>query len=271
MRVLLAGSTGVIGQEVMTSLFGRGHEIAAPTRAGGVDALRPETLRGWCDGVDVVVSAMGGSVALGGPERRPYAVTNTQANRNLIAEALQAKVRRFVYVAAHKQAGYEGTAYMQSHEAIVEELREAKLPHTVIRPTGVFTALAPFVDFARRGFVPLIGDGSARTNPIAASDVARAVVENLEDGPASVSIGGPSVMTRRAIPEAAAKAVGKQPFFVSMPAGAARFNARVMGIFNPRMGELMAFAAAVSVVDCVAPTYGSERLEDYFAGLEKRK
>lgn len=270
MRVLLAGSTGAIGREAAVLLREAGHELITPTRASGVDALQPETLRGLCDEIDVVVSAMGGSVALGGPERRPYAVTNTQANRNLIAEALRAKVGRFVYVAAHKQAGYEGTAYMQSHEAVVEELRDTKLRHTVIRPTGVFTALAPFADFARKGFVPLIGDGSARTNPIAASDVARAIVENLMEGPASVSIGGPEVLTRRGIAEAAAKAVGKQPFFVTMPVGVARFNAKAAGAFNKRVGELMAFAGAVSVVDCVAPQYGSQRLEEYFAGIAKR-
>ncbi len=213
---------------------------------------------------------MGGSVALSGRERRPYAVTNTQANRNLIAEALRAKVGRFVYVAAHKQPGYEGTAYMQSPEAVVEELRDTKLRHTVIRPTGVFTALTPFVDFARMGCVPLIGEGSARTNPIAASDVARAVVENLVDGPISVSIGGPEILTRRGIAEAAAKAIGKEPFFLSMPVGLARFNAKAARIFNPRVGELMAFAAAVSVVDCVASVYGSQRLEEYFARIAKR-
>src|SRR6186997_1521030 len=98
MRVLVAGSTGVIGREIATALRRLRHELVCPLRVSGVDALRPETLRGLCEGVDVVVSAMGGSVALNAPERRPYAVTNTEANRNLLAEAVQADVPRFVYV-----------------------------------------------------------------------------------------------------------------------------------------------------------------------------
>lgn len=262
MRILIAGSTGAIGREIAALLQEDGNTLRCPTRRTGVDALQPETLHGLCDDVDVVVSAMGGPVSLSASERRPYAVTNTVANVNLIAEACRAGVRRMVFVAAHKGPGYDQTAYIRSHEAVVERLASAPLRYTTIRPTGVFTALAPLADFARRGFVPLIGDGSARTNPIHAVDVARAVVEHLEDGPANVSIGGPDVLTRRGIAEVAAEAL--RPRFVSMPAPVARFNARLAGLFNPRVGELMAFAAAVSVVDCVAPTYGRERLADYF-------
>lgn len=110
--------------------------------------------------------------------------------------------------------------------------------------------------------MPLIGDGSARTNPIHPLDVARAVRDHLEDGPLDVPIGGPEVLTRRGIAETAA--VAMRPRFVSMPVSVARFNARLAAFFNPRVGELMAFAAAVSVVDCVAPPYGRERLADYF-------
>lgn len=262
MRIVIVGSTGAIGREIVTLLRRDGHALRCPTRAAGVDALRPETLRGLCDNVDVVVSAMGGSVSLSASERRPYAVTNTVANANLIAEACRAGVRRMVYLAAHKGPGYDETAYIRSHEAVVERLASGPLRHTTIRPTGVFTALAPLADFARRGFVPLIGDGSARSNPIHATDVARAVVEHLEDGPVDVSIGGPDVLTRRGIAEAAAE--GLSPRFVSLPSAVARLNARMAGLFSPRVGELMAFAAAVSVVDCVAPTYGRERLVDYF-------
>ncbi|MBM3771598.1 MAG: NAD-dependent epimerase/dehydratase family protein [Acidimicrobiia bacterium] len=262
MRILLAGSTGAIGREIAALLQRDGHTLQCPTRSAGVDALQPDTLRGLCKGVEVVVSAMGGSVSLSASERRPYAFTNTVANENLIAEACRAGVRRLVYVAAHKGPGYDETAYIRSHEAVVERLASASLGYTVVRPTGVFTALAPLADFARRGFVPLLGDGSARTNPIHAADVARAVVEHLRDGPLDVSIGGPDVLTRRGI--AALAATGLRPRFVSIPAPVARFHARLAGLLNPRLGELMAFAAAVSVVDCVAPAYGHERLADYF-------
>jgi hypothetical protein len=36
---------------------------------------------------------------------------------------------------------------------------------------------------------------------------------------------------------------------------------------NPRLAALLAFGAAVSQVDCVAPVRGTRRLEDYFAAF----
>jgi uncharacterized protein YbjT (DUF2867 family) len=189
------------------------------------------------------------------------------ANRNLLAEAQRAGVRRFLYVAAHAQPGYAGTAYIRSHEAFVGELSQSGLSFTILRPTAIFDALRPFCDLARKGVVPLIGDGSAKTNPIAARDVATAAVECLERGPSYLSLGGPDVVTRRRIAEMAAEAARKKPFYLSAPAAVARFNGRLIGAFNPRLGELIEFAAAVSTQDCVAPAYGHLRLASYFAKL----
>ena len=267
MRILVAGSTGVIGSEIALALHRQVHDVVCPTRANGIDALRPETLRDLCDGVAIVVSAMGGSVALEAPEKRPYAVTNTDANSNLLAEARRAGVRRFLYVAAHSQPGYAETAYMRSHEAFADELSRSGLSFTVLRPTAIFNALAPFFSFAKKGIVPLIGSGFAKTNPISARDAARAVLENLEDGPANVPVGGPELLTRKGIAELAATAAGTRPFYISAPPAVARINGRIAGIFNPRLGELIQFAAAVSTQDCLAPVFGTDRLRDYFSTL----
>jgi len=269
MRILLAGATGVIGSEISAALRQQGHLIVRLSRAAGVDALRPETLRGYCDDIETVVSAMGGSVALDAPERRPYRVTNTEANRNLLREAERGSVRRFLYVAAHSQPGYAETAYMRSHEEFVGELDESPLSYTVLRPTAIFQALAPFVGFARRGFVPLIGDGAARTNPISARDVARAAMRNLASGPKNVPLGGPDIYSRREIVELAAAAAGCKPTYMAVSRGIAEFNARAAGLFRPRLGELIAFAAAVSTQDCIAPCVGEERLPAYFEALAR--
>jgi uncharacterized protein YbjT (DUF2867 family) len=158
---------------------------------------------------------------------------------------------------------------MRAHEDVVSAIRASGLSYTILRPTGVFTALAPYVGFARKGFVPLIGDGSAKTNPIHPADVAAAAIENLHEGPESVSLGGPEVLTRRGIAEIAAFATGKQPHYLSAPLWVARLQSRVIGVFDRRMGELIEFAAAVATNDCVAPAHGTQRLLDYFTHLAK--
>lgn len=139
----------------------------------------------------------------------------------------------------------------------------------MLRPTAIFNALAPFVAFARKGFVPLIGDGSAKTNPISARDVARAAAMYLEGGPEDVSLGGPEILTRRRIAELAAAAAGKRPVFLSAPAAIARMNGRIVGMWQPRLSELIEFAAAVSTQDCIAPAFGTDGLSDYFEALAR--
>jgi len=44
-------------------------------------------------------------------------------------------------------------------------------------------------------------------------------------------------------------------------------NSRIVGAFHPRLGELIAFAAAASTNECVAPRYGRDTLANFFAQL----
>ena len=75
-----------------------------------VDATAPGALDGVCDGIDVVVSALGAPVRPGGPDRRSFASVDREANVALLAEAVRAKVRRFVYVGVYTTDSYAHTA-----------------------------------------------------------------------------------------------------------------------------------------------------------------
>ncbi len=226
-------------------------------------------LEGACDSIDTVFSALGASVALNAPESRCYREVDTAANLNLIADARRAGVRRFVYVAAHVGQGYAHTAYIRAHEEVVEALRGSGLSYTVVRPTGIFTALDDLAGMARRGFGVVIGSGEARTNPVHPLDVAELCVDCLNSGPLEISIGGPEILSRRQIVEKAFEAVGRQPRIWSVPAGIMRFGGKVCGLTNPRKAELLEFAAAVSVSDGVAPAAGRRYLLDYFREFTK--
>lgn len=279
-RVLLAGASGAVGYEFLHQAKQSGAWIRTLSR----DAARGAKLRkvadecafadavttdltAYCGGVDTVVSCLGASVTPGSAERRSFIDVDTVANLALLDAAKRAGVRRFLYVAAHVEDGYRETNYIAAHEAVVARLAESGLSHTVVRPTGIFAAFHDFLRMARWGFGLVVGNGLARSNPIHQRDVARALLEHLEDGPAAISIGGPEVMSRRAIVEAAFEALEKKPRVFSMPAGLMRFEARVLGKFRPRLGDLFEFVAAVSESECVAPVFGRRNLRGYFAAL----
>ncbi|MCX6597714.1 MAG: SDR family oxidoreductase [Acidobacteria bacterium] len=270
MLVLVAGATGAVGTELVRELMARHHRVRGLSRhacniadeAVQADATTTD-LTGVCRGVDVVISALGASVSPNAPEKRSYDAVDYVGNSRLLAEAKQAGVKRFIYVSVHVEDGYRNTGYIAAHERFVEELRSSGISYTVIRPTGIFSAFAEILDFARKGPVPVLGDGQAKSNPVHEADVALAAINALESGPAAISIGGPDVLTRRQIAEEVVRALGKKPRILSMPVGVFGLLTKLMSIGSPRKKELFDFVKAVAVTDSVAPALGRQRLADY--------
>ena len=218
-------------------------------------------------GIDVVVSALGAPVTLASREKRSYHAVDTEGNKKLLAAARAARVPRFVYVSAHLEPSYRNTAYISAHEEFVDELRQAELSHSVIRPTGIFSAFNEVVELAKKGRGFVVGDGSARTNPVHQKDVAAQLVACLSAGPAEVSIGGPEIFTRSDIVELAFRVVGKQPQVMRVPKFAIQWGAKLVCLRNPRLGELFEFVTLAATNDCVAPSIGNLRLEDHFKAI----
>ncbi len=279
MRVLVAGASGAIGRGVVAALRSRGDTVRAlvrrPRPAGAlgegveiraVSAARPGALAGVCDGMDAVVSCLGAPVSMSLGARASYLAVDTPANETLLDQALRANVSRFVYVSLHVEPAYAHTAYVRAHEHVVDRLRRADtLTGTVIRPTGLYCAMADFLRLARWGFAPLIGDGRARTNPVHEHEVAAACVDALGGGPGDVELGGPEVLTRRDIVELAFAALGKRPRLFRLPPGLFGVMGTIARPLHPRLGDLMRFFAAVASSDALAPARGTMRLSEYFA------
>lgn len=270
MLVLVAGATGAVGTALVRELMARHHRVRGLSRhacsiadeAVQADATTTD-LTGVCRGVDVVISALGASVSPSAPEKRSYEAVDYVGNSRLLAEAKQAGVKRFIYVSVHVEDGYRNTGYIAAHERFVDELRSSGIAYTVIRPTGIFSAFAEILDFARKGPVPVLGDGQAKSNPVHEADVALAAINALESGPAAVSIGGPDILTRRQIAEEVFRALGKKPQILSMPVGVFGLLTKLMSIGSPRKKQLFEFVKAVAVTDSVAPALGQQRLADY--------
>ena len=277
--ILVAGASGALGSHVVRALAARGWRVramarqpsrlqhlgAALTEEHTADALDPRTLRGACDGVDAVFSCIGASVrfSLSGGWRS-YITVDTPANLHLLAAAMDAGVQRFVYVSTHHTPALATLGYVRAHEAVVEALRASTLDWAVVRPTGLFSALDTLLDLARRGPLPEFRDGSARSNPIADTDLADLCAAAVDGSPREQSVGGPEVLTRHAMGELAFAAVGRKAVFVPTHPALARAGSMLLRPMHPRMSHLAAFVAAVSTQDVIAPAVGTLRLDDYF-------
>lgn len=284
MKILVAGATGVVGREVVRLLKERAHFVRTvsqdPARAESLrqvaddvrvlDATLAHRVDRVCEGMDVVVSTLGAPVSPDRKGTRSFAEVDLEANLNLLAEAQRAAVKRFVYVGVFSQPVYADTAYVTAHTRVEEAIRATRLEYGFVRTTGVFGALAALLPMALKGPVPLIGDGSAVTNPIDELDVADAVVRAVEaSGSSETDVGGPETLSRRQIAEAAFAALGIRPRLVRMPAWAMRAITWIYGLFNRRVGEFLRFMQLAATHSCVAPPLGKRHLQEYFAQRAK--
>jgi uncharacterized protein YbjT (DUF2867 family) len=279
-KVLVAGATGALGRHVAAALAGRGWTVRALARDGerakkvpGVaevhvgDALDRSSMAGAFDGVDVAFSCVGASI-----DPSPfkgwssYLSVDLPANVNLIDAAKAAGVGRFVYVSLYcDDAMRAALRYVDAHERVVDHLRASGLDGRVLRPTGFFSAFGMLFDLAKGGAAPLMGDGTARSNPIHDIDLADACADAVEGHtPAELSLGGPEVLTRREAIDLAFAALGRPPRVGAMPVGMVGAMCTLMRPFFPRAADITRFVAHVSAHDCVAPARGSRTLAAYY-------
>lgn len=292
--VVVAGATGSVGGRIIDRLLERGLRVRAVTRDAArvaprgamevlvlrdsevIDALAWEPV---LRGSDAVVSALGASVALTARGRAGYLAVDVPVHAAIARAAQQAALRTGAYVSAYPGPGYDHTRYVRAHLEAERLLRAALPTLAVIRPTGIFSAFEQLVDLAARGNASVIGDGTARTNPIHPDDVADATVDALVRGlldraaPAPRAIGGPEILSRDDIVRAAFVAAGRPPpkRLRRIPPAAMRAVGTLLRPFHPRLGDLVEFVTAVSTHDGIAPAAGTRTLDAYLRAVAARR
>jgi len=195
-RILVAGATGYLGRYVVKEFEERGAWVRVlarnpeklkvpgphfePAVADLVDDVfvgevtRPETLRGLCDGIDVVFSSVGITRQTG---EESYMDVDYQGNKNLLDLAVAASVRKFVFVHVFNAQSLQHLEVMRAKQKFVDELKQAEIEHAVVCPTGFFNDMSEFLTMAKRGTVYLIGEGGRKINPIHGADLAKVCVD----------------------------------------------------------------------------------------------
>lgn len=227
--ILVTGGTGFVGRALLRELLQNQHEqqigcLLRPSSrsrqlpAGAVHVATGTlqdvpSLRVAMQGVDTVIHLAGARRAEG-----HYSVEriNHQGTANLVEAALDAGVKRIIFL-SHIQAD-RNSAYplLRSKGAAEEAIRNSGLNFTILRASLIFGPDDPFTTtlamiIKMMPFVLLVpGDGKTRLQPIHVDDVAICLARCLDtrrlDG-TTLSIGGPQHLSYTEILSAVTRAL----------------------------------------------------------------
>ncbi len=223
MKVVLAGAFGNLGAEILKCLCAAGHEVIAADLkerpiAGlegkytfvCIDATKPETLSGLCDGAEVVITTMG----LTGASTTVTAYDiDYHGNMNLYSECKKAGVKKFNYVSVIScdKPGAEKVPMLHAKHMVEQEIKKEPMDYVIYRPTGYFYDIAkvfkPYID---KGEMQLLkGYGGVKANVVDCPDFARFVVDHMCDTNITYNIGGKETYTYEEMAAMCFEAAGK--------------------------------------------------------------
>ena len=268
--VTVFGGGGFVGRYVATELLKTGVRVriaernpknAAYVRPAGnlgqvqlaaADITRPDSVRRAVAGADVVINLVG---VLAGD----FAAVQLDGARNVAEAATAAGATRMVQMSAIGADPNSASAYGQSKGLGELAVLNAFPAATILRPSIVFGRedkfINRFADLIRLApVVPVVAPG-ALFQPVFAGDVGRAAaLVALTDGHGgrTYELGGPQVLTMRALFEWIARQIGRDRLFVDVPDPAAKLLAAVPG--TPITTDQWRMLQVPNVVDAAALT-----------------
>jgi NADH dehydrogenase len=248
--VTVFGGSGFVGRSVVRELAKREYRIRVAVRRPELAGyLQPMGLVGQIHTVQANVRHQGSVEAA---VRDAHVVVNLvgilaesgaqtfnavqAAGAGTIAQAAAAADAQMVHVSAIGADENSVSAYARSKAEGEKAVLSAVPSATIMRPSVVFGPEDQFTNrFAALArispFLPLIGGGVTRLQPVYVGDVATAVADAV-DGKAKAGaiyeFGGPEVLSMREIMETILDITNRERMLVSLPFGIAKFQSYLL-------------------------------------------
>jgi uncharacterized protein YbjT (DUF2867 family) len=235
MHILVVGAAGFVGSRLTPRLRERGHNVRSadsrkrhgyspPLDTEQVVELDVSDIDAFLDvtrGIDLVFYLRDSHDGDG----FGFQALDRTGARNLVAAAERSGVRRIVILSGLADDAGNASAQLRSRHEVGEILRGGSTPVTEFRAGLVVGAGAPSMVMLRQLVerLPLMLMPkwvTTRTQPIAIDDLVRYLVLSPEDpvcGNVTYEIGGPEVMTYRAMMERYARLHGWRRLMVQLP------------------------------------------------------
>jgi uncharacterized protein YbjT (DUF2867 family) len=237
--ILVAGSTGVLGSEIVRRLISRGQDVRAMVRVtsaperveqlekAGAEIVRadlkePETLLAACTGASAVISTV--TTILTSQPGDSFEATDRDGTKSLIDAARMSGVTKFVFVSFDTTDAPEYPLSSAKRE-VEAHLKRSGLDYTILHPSlfcEIWLGPVLFADPVA-GTAKVYGKGADKIRYVAVADVAEFAVQSLTNPAArnaTIPVGGPDEISQRDAVQIFEEAYGKKFDVVEVPEAA---------------------------------------------------
>ena len=249
------GGTGFLGTQIVRELAALGYIVKVATRfpesayflkpCGNVGQVVPfacqysdtKSVRKAVKNADIVVNCNGILFEKG--KRSKFKRVHVDLPAMIAKACSDENVSRFVHISAlscDKGTSKYAKSKLEGEKAVLSNFPKA----TILRPSIIFGADDNFFNmFAELSrylpFLPLIGGGKTKFQPVYVGDVADAVIEVALDGGTMYhgkvyQLGGPDVIDFSEVYETIFKYTGRRRPLVKIPFSVAKFEAAFLGL-----------------------------------------
>lgn len=273
--ILVAGGSGFVGAAAVRRLVARGADVAVMTAhlersAARIERLGARPVRGDVQDPSSLPAAVRGAEAvvqaLTFPtfpvEKRSKGYTFEEfdhlGTERLARAAVAAGAGRFVYASGAGAAPGADEVWYRAKWEGEEALRAAGIGHAIVRPSWIYgpedRALNRLVTLYRRlPFVPVVGDGEQRLQPVFVDDVSDVLARATEpDAPSGTfEIGGPEVMTMDEVLGTMMDVMGRRKPLVHVPAALPKLGGAALRLLPrpPLSADAVDFLTGDAVAD----------------------
>lgn len=249
--VTVFGGSGFVGRHVIRALAEAGWRVRNAVRrpdlathlqplgaVGQIASVQaniryPESIARAIEGADAVVNLVG---ILHETGKQSFMGVHADGARAIAEAAKAAGVSNLVQISAIGASADSASEYARSKAAGERAVIEAFAGAVILRPSVVFGPedrfFNKFAEMARyMPFLPLVGGGETRFQPVFVGDLADAVVRGVNGelrGDTVYELGGPEVKTFRELMAYVLEVTGRKRFLAPIPFPIARMQAGIL-------------------------------------------
>ncbi|MFQ5919035.1 MAG: NAD-dependent epimerase/dehydratase family protein [Thermoplasmata archaeon] len=248
MRVLVTGSTGFLGRNLVPALVEAGHAVRCfhrptsdvspladlPVTFAQGDVLLPASLEVALEGMDAAVHL----VAAIRERESTFEEVNVGGVRHLLEACARRGVSRVVHVGSLGTSEHASNRYARTRGTGERIWRESDRDYTILRPSVVMGPGGAFTErtvalIQRYRRVPVLGNGRNRIQPIWIGDVVRGIGAALQSRPRRTwDLVGPDRVTWNAFVLRMADAMGLPRRLRHVPPALARLAGAAAGVIG---------------------------------------